>query len=38
MNKLKNWIFLIYTIGFVIEVSALSYIALFLWGFQRVMM
>ena len=38
MNKLKKWILLIYTIGFVLEVSAVSYIALFLWSFKRVMM
>jgi len=38
MKKWMNWLIFFYTIGFVIEVSAIVYIALFLYGFQKVMM
>jgi hypothetical protein len=38
MKKLSKWYVGLLTIGFIIEVWAISYIALWLYGFQKVMM
>ncbi len=38
MKKWMNWLIFFYTIGFAIEVYAVVYIALWLYGFQEVMM
>jgi hypothetical protein len=37
MNKLKKWLIIFYSAGFIVEVSAITYIALWLYG-QEVML